>query len=72
MRPPCWRLAVVACTKHVRVVAGGMGYMEENLVTRAYRDWRLISIGGGADEVMLSILSKLQQARFHGKKARKK
>lgn len=49
-----------------------MGYMEENLVTRAYRDWRLISIGGGADEVMLSILSKLQQARFHGKKARKK
>ena len=49
-------------------VAGGNGYMEENYVTRCYRDWRLISIGGGADEVMLSILSKIQQERFHGRR----
>ena len=48
--------------------AGGNGYMEENYVTRCYRDWRLISIGGGADEVMLSILSKIQQERFHGRR----
>ncbi len=38
---------------------GGMGFMTENHVARAYRDLRLISIGGGADEVMLTIICKL-------------
>ncbi|RME24135.1 MAG: acyl-CoA dehydrogenase [Deltaproteobacteria bacterium] len=38
---------------------GGMGYMWETRVARAYRDVRLVSIGGGADEVMLSIICKL-------------
>ncbi len=38
---------------------GGMGYMWESSVSRAYRDMRLISIAGGADEVMLGIISKL-------------
>ncbi len=37
---------------------GGMGYMWDNLVSRSYRDSRLISIGGGADEVMLGIICK--------------
>ena len=37
---------------------GGMGYMWDNPVSRAYRDSRLTSIGGGADEVMLGIISK--------------
>ncbi len=37
---------------------GGMGYMWDNPVSRAYRDTRLASIGGGADEVMLSIICK--------------
>ncbi|SET60524.1 Acyl-CoA dehydrogenase, C-terminal domain, partial [Marinobacter segnicrescens] len=37
---------------------GGMGFMNETLITRFYRDLRLVSIGGGADEVMLGILSK--------------
>jgi citronellyl-CoA dehydrogenase len=37
---------------------GGMGYMWDNPVARAYRDSRLTSIGGGADEVMLSIICK--------------
>ncbi len=37
---------------------GGMGYMAENPITRRYRDGRLASIGGGADEVMLSIIAK--------------
>ena len=38
---------------------GGMGYMAETWVSRYFRDGRLLSIGGGADEVMLYVLSKL-------------
>jgi citronellyl-CoA dehydrogenase len=38
---------------------GGMGYADGSPVSRAYRDGRLMSIGGGADEVMLQILCKL-------------
>jgi citronellyl-CoA dehydrogenase len=37
---------------------GGMGFMNETPVSRAYRDMRLASIGAGADEVMLSIICK--------------
>ena len=37
---------------------GGMGYTWENHVSRFYRDGRLASIGGGADEVMLGIICK--------------
>ena len=39
---------------------GGMGYAAESLVSRAWRDSRLISIGGGADEIMLGIICKLE------------
>jgi citronellyl-CoA dehydrogenase len=37
---------------------GGMGFMDETRVSRSYRDGRLGSIGGGADEIMLGIISK--------------
>ncbi|KAJ3609364.1 hypothetical protein NHX12_023887 [Muraenolepis orangiensis] len=37
---------------------GGMGFTNDVLVSRFYRDSRLISIGGGADEVMLGIICK--------------
>ena len=37
---------------------GGMGYMWENPVARAFRDMRLLSIGAGTDEVMLNIICK--------------
>ncbi len=37
---------------------GGQGYMWDNPVSRAMRDMRLTSIGGGADEVMLGIIGK--------------
>jgi len=38
---------------------GGMGFTWENKVSRMYRDGRLGSIGGGADEVMLGILARI-------------
>ncbi|HEX4895384.1 MAG TPA: acyl-CoA dehydrogenase family protein [Solimonas sp.] len=38
---------------------GGQGFMWDNNVARAYRDTRLISIGGGADEIMLGIICKV-------------
>ncbi|MDR3469429.1 MAG: acyl-CoA dehydrogenase family protein [Xanthobacteraceae bacterium] len=40
---------------------GGMGFMNETPVSRAYRDRRLTSIGGGADEVMLGIICKMME-----------
>ncbi len=38
---------------------GGMGFTWDNVVARAFRDTRLLSIGGGADEIMLGIICKL-------------
>merc|ERR1711970_1701677 len=37
---------------------GGMGFTNEVSISRMYRDLRLQSIGGGADEVMLGIIAK--------------
>jgi citronellyl-CoA dehydrogenase len=37
---------------------GGMGFMDETPISRSFRDGRLGSIGGGADEVMLGIIAK--------------
>ena len=39
---------------------GGMGFTADNPVSRAYRDTRLVSIGAGADEIMLGIICKLE------------
>lgn len=38
---------------------GGMGYTAEVEIGRSHRDLRLLSIGAGTDEVMLSIICKL-------------
>ncbi len=38
---------------------GGMGFMNEMKISRFFRDTRLISIGGGANEVMSEIISKM-------------
>jgi citronellyl-CoA dehydrogenase len=37
---------------------GGMGFMNETPISRMFRDTRLSSIGGGADEIMLTIICK--------------
>jgi len=37
---------------------GGMGYVMDSPINRMWRDARLCSIGGGADEVMLQVLCK--------------
>ncbi len=37
---------------------GGMGYIEDTRVNRYWRDSRLGSIGGGADEIMLGIIAR--------------
>jgi citronellyl-CoA dehydrogenase len=39
---------------------GGLGYMNEMLISRYYRDARLFSIGGGANEVMREIISRTE------------
>ncbi len=39
---------------------GGMGFTADNPISQAFRDSRLISIGGGADEIMLGIICKLE------------
>ena len=48
------RLVPDACMQYW----GGMGYTWDNPVSRFYRDGRLGSIAGGADEVMLGIIAK--------------
>ena len=39
---------------------GGMGYAEEMWPARYFRDGRLTSIGGGADEVMLRVIAMME------------
>lgn len=60
-------IAKLKCGRLQREVAdtcvqfhGGMGYAEEMWPARYLRDARLTSIGGGADEVMLRIISMLE------------
>jgi citronellyl-CoA dehydrogenase len=60
-------MAKLKCGRLAREVAdsclqywGGMGFTADNPIAQAYRDGRLTSIGGGADEVMLGIICKLE------------
>jgi citronellyl-CoA dehydrogenase len=48
---------------------GGMGYVEEYPMARYYRDARLMSIGGGADEIMLGIIAKYEDILPRRKKS---
>jgi len=60
-------MAKLKCGRLCREVAdsclqfwGGMGYTLDNPISQAWRDMRLVSIGAGADEVMLGIICKLE------------
>ena len=63
------RLATIAKLRSARALRqvadvclqfhGGIGYMEETWTARFFRDSRVWSIGGGADEVMLRTLAKM-------------
>ena len=63
------RMATIAKLKAGRLVRqvadeclqfhGGIGYVEETWTARFFRDNRLTSIGGGADEVMLQVLARM-------------
>ena len=63
------RMATVAKLKAGRLIRevadwclqfhGGMGYLEDTWTARMLRDTRLVSIGAGADEVMLQVLARL-------------
>ncbi|HET8693903.1 MAG: acyl-CoA dehydrogenase family protein [Burkholderiales bacterium] len=60
-------MAKLKCGRLIRETAdaclqywGGMGFTWDNPISRAYRDGRLVSIGGGADEIMLGIICKLE------------
>ena len=59
-------MAKLFCARVARRVAddciqlhGGFGYMKESAAGRAFVDMRLMSIGGGADEVMVQYLAKM-------------
>jgi citronellyl-CoA dehydrogenase len=59
-------MAKLFCGRTSRYVAdtciqlhGGFGYMKESIAGRAFVDTRLISIGGGADEVMIHYLARM-------------
>ena len=58
-------MAKLKCGRLIREVSdsclqywGGMGFTWENPLSKIYRDGRLMSIGGGTDEIMLSIICK--------------
>ncbi|CAI5446069.1 unnamed protein product [Caenorhabditis angaria] len=42
---------------------GGAGYLNDNSISRAFRDFRIFSIGAGCDEVMMQIIHKNQNKR---------
>ena len=50
-----WAIVAPCSTRTLAAVATGSS---DNLVARAYRDGRLVSIGGGADEVMLEVIGR--------------
>jgi alkylation response protein AidB-like acyl-CoA dehydrogenase len=54
----CGRMACEVVDTCLQIF-GGYGFMEEYEIARSYRDIRLMPIGGGTDEIMREIISRL-------------
>ncbi|MBU1669661.1 MAG: acyl-CoA dehydrogenase family protein [Actinobacteria bacterium] len=54
----CGRMACEVVDTCLQIF-GGYGFMEEYEIARGYRDIRLMPIGGGTDEVMKEIISRM-------------
>lgn len=59
-------IAKLKCGRLIREVVdsclqffGGMGFTNEIMISRAYRDSRVTSIAGGTDEMMLGIIANM-------------
>src|SRR5207244_7264849 len=57
-------LVVNRITNHAMQIFGGASYLMDVPIQRAWRDSRLMRIGGGADEVRREILSKMRGLGF--------
>ncbi len=51
---------LIGATNDCLQMYGGLGFMNEMLISRYFRDARGLAIGGGADEVMRDVLAKLE------------
>lgn len=54
----CCRMACRVVDECLQVY-GGYGFMEEYPIARAYRDVRIMPIGGGTDEIMREVISRM-------------
>ena len=45
-------------TREAVQIFGGMGYMQESVVERLYRDAKILSIGVGTSEIMKEMIAK--------------
>ncbi|WCO68602.1 acyl-CoA dehydrogenase family protein [Iamia majanohamensis] len=50
--------AAVTATRHATQVFGGYGFMDETLVSRHYRDAKILEIGEGTSEVQRLVISR--------------
>ena len=46
------------CAKEAVQIFGGAGYMEGTVVERLYRETKVLSIGGGAEEIMKELAAR--------------
>lgn len=53
----CCKMGCEVIDKCLQIL-GGYGYMEESGVARAYRDMRIMPIGGGTDEIMREVIAR--------------
>ena len=56
----CGRLVPRRLPTHACNTGAAWATPGDNPISRAFRDGRLVSIGGGADEIMLGIICKLE------------